>query len=170
MSHGNLYQRVAKSFRCDKTRTFTNQKGTDTMKDCVPYLGNGLKIWHTAVSYKFFAPFVKIHCSEVAKTRPWVPPFYALQTMSVTSWARPVCVAKVLNTSRGIPFLFLIRRKRSSNSCKYWQNNRMKLACTCRLFYKYLPEICKYLPEICKYFHIFDVSWPAVASTLAVPL
>ena len=158
VSLGNLNQRDAKRFRCDKTRTFTNRKGTDTMKDRVSCLGNGLKIRHTAVSIYFLAPFVKIHCSEVAKTRPWVPPFYALQTMSVTSWARPLCVAKVSNTSRGI----LIRRERSSNSCKYWLNNRMKLACICRLFYQHFPEIRQY-------FHIFGVSWPVFASTLAVP-
>ena len=53
---------------------------------------------------------------KVAKTRPWKLPFCAEQSLSVTSWTRPACVAKVSNNVTSRPFLFFIGKERTNTA------------------------------------------------------
>ena len=54
---------------------------------------------------------------KVAKTRPWKLPFCAEQSVSVTSWTRPACVAKVSNNVTSRTFLFFYWERANEHGC-----------------------------------------------------
>ena len=67
---------------------------------------------------RFIVLFVKHRCLKVAKTRPRLLPYWAQQSVSVTSWTRPAFVASLSILNHWRAEQALLHWFKKNNNCK----------------------------------------------------